>query len=74
MSLVSEPEQYKDGWCPFARSNGGVCVHLTNCQMAAQYRLASYYTECPKIYRKPVLYLLKHRFAVYLSRCSTDLR
>ena len=30
-------------------------------------------TECPKIYRKSVLYLLKYRFAVYLSRCSTDL-
>ena len=31
-------------------------------------------TECPKIYRKSVLHLLKYRFAVYLSRCSTDLR
>ena len=27
-----------------------------------------------KIYRKSVLYLLEYRFAVYLSRCSTDLR
>ena len=33
-----------------------------------------YITECPKIYRKSVLNLLKYRFAVYLSRCSTDLR
>ena len=31
-------------------------------------------TECLKIYRKSVLHLLKHGFAVYLSRCSTDLR
>ena len=33
-------------------------------------------TECPKIYRKSVLHLLKYRyrFAVYLGRCSTDLR
>ena len=31
-------------------------------------------TECPKIYRKSVLHLLKYRFKVYLSRCSTDLR
>ena len=30
--------------------------------------------ECPKIYRKSVLHMLKYRFAVYLSRCSTDLR
>ena len=32
-----------------------------------------YVTECTKIYRKSVLHLLKYRFAVYLSRCSTDL-
>ena len=32
------------------------------------------YTECPKIYRKFVLHLLKYKFSVYLSRCSTDLR
>ena len=31
-------------------------------------------TECPKIYRKSVLHLLKYRFAVNLSRCSIDLR
>ena len=31
-------------------------------------------TECPKIYRKSVLHLPEHRFALYLSRCSTDLR
>ena len=31
-------------------------------------------TECPKIYRKSVLHLLKYRFAVYISRRSTDLR
>ena len=74
MSLVSEPEQYKDGWCPFARSNGGVCVHLTNCQMAAQYWLASYYTESPKIYCKSVLYLLKYTANLCFSRYSTGLR
>ena len=32
------------------------------------------HTECPRINRKCVLHLLKHRCAVYLSRCSTDLR
>ena len=32
------------------------------------------HTVCPKIYRKSVLHLLKYRFAVYLSRCSTDLQ
>ena len=32
------------------------------------------YTECAVIYRESVLHLLKYRFAVYLSRCSTDLR
>ena len=32
------------------------------------------YTECLKSYRKSVLHLLKYRFVVYLSRCSTDLR
>ena len=31
-------------------------------------------TECAKIYRKSVLHLRKYRFAVYLSRCGTDLR
>ena len=31
-------------------------------------------TQCPKIYRKSVLHLLKYRIAVYLSRSSTDLR
>ena len=31
-------------------------------------------TKCPKMYRKSLLHLLKYRFAVYLSRCSTDLR
>ena len=31
-------------------------------------------TEFPKIYSKSVLHLLKYRFAVYLSKCSTDLR
>jgi len=25
-------------------------------------------TECPKIYRKSVLHMIKYRFAVYLSR------
>ena len=32
------------------------------------------HTECTKIYHKPVLDLLKFRFAVYLSRCSTELK
>ena len=32
------------------------------------------HTECPKIYRKSVLHLLKLRSPEYLSRCSTDLR
>ena len=32
------------------------------------------FTECPKIYRKAVLHLLKYRSSVYFSRCSTDLR
>ena len=36
--------------------------------------IMAYDTECPKIYRKSVLHLLKYIFAVYLSRCSTDLR
>ena len=27
------------------------------------------YTECPNIYQKSVLHLLKYKFAVYLSRC-----
>ena len=31
-------------------------------------------TECPKIYQKSVLHLLWYRFAVYLSRYSTDLQ
>ena len=31
-------------------------------------------SECPNIYRKSVLHLLMGTFAVYLSRCSTDLR
>ena len=31
-------------------------------------------TECPKIYRKSVLHMLKYRFVVYLSRCNTNLR
>ena len=31
-------------------------------------------TECPKIYRKSVLHLLKYTENLYLSRCSTDLR
>ena len=31
-------------------------------------------TECPRIYRKCVLHLLKYICAVYLSRCSTNLR
>ena len=31
-------------------------------------------TECPKIYCISVLYLLKNRFAVYLSRYSAFLR
>ena len=30
-------------------------------------------SECPKIYRKSVLHLLKYRFAVYLSSYSTAL-
>ena len=30
--------------------------------------------ECPKIYRKSVLHLLKYTTNIYLSRCSTDLR
>ena len=32
------------------------------------------YTECLKIYQKPVLNLLKYTTNLYLSRCSTDLR
>ena len=28
-----------------------------------------HYTECPKIYRKSVLHLLKYKFPIYLSRC-----
>ena len=32
------------------------------------------HTECPKIYRKSVLHLLKYTTNLYLSRCSTDLR
>ena len=31
-------------------------------------------TECPIIYRKSVLHLLKYTTNIYLSRCSTDLR
>ena len=31
-------------------------------------------TECPKIYRKYVLHLLKYTANLYLIRCSTDLR
>ena len=31
-------------------------------------------TECPKIYRKSVLHLLRYRLAVYLSLCTTDMR
>ena len=31
-------------------------------------------TECPKIYRKSVLHLLKYTANLYLSRGSTDLR
>ena len=31
-------------------------------------------TECPTIYRKSVLHLLKYRFTVYISRYSTHLR
>ena len=47
-------------------------------QSAAQYAGSpskkTIQTECPKINRKSVLHLLKYRFAVYLSRCSTDFR
>ena len=32
------------------------------------------FTECPKIYRKSVLHMLRYIFVVYLSRSSTDLR
>ena len=32
------------------------------------------FTECPQIYSKSVLHLLKYKFAVFLSRCCTDLR
>ena len=32
------------------------------------------HTECPKMYRKSVLHLLKYRVTVYLNRCSADLR
>ena len=31
-------------------------------------------TECPKMYRKYVLYLLKYTENLYWSRCSTDFR
>ena len=31
-------------------------------------------TECPKIYRKSVLHLLKYNVNLYLNICSTDLR
>ena len=33
-----------------------------------------HYTECPKIYRKYEIHLLKYSTTLYLSRCSTDLR
>ena len=32
------------------------------------------YTECPKIYHKSVLHLLRYTANLYLSRCVTDLR
>ena len=31
------------------------------------------HTECPEIYRKTILHLLKYAADLYLSRCSTDL-
>ena len=43
-------------------------------QISYDLTIHSVYTECPKIYRKALLHLLKYRFAVYLTRCSTDLR
>ena len=36
--------------------------------------LSAGHTECPKIHRKSVLHLFKYKFAVYLTRCSTDMR
>ena len=36
--------------------------------------LCNKHTECPKIYRKSVLNLLKYITNIYLSICSTDLR
>ena len=39
----------------------------------SKYILYTLTTECPKFYRKSVLYMFKYRFVVCLSRCSTDL-
>ena len=38
------------------------------------FRATILYTECPKIYLKSVLYLLKYTENLYLSRCSAGLR
>ena len=32
------------------------------------------HTECPKIYRKSILHILKYTTNLYLSRCNTILR
>ena len=52
-------------WC--------LCPHLSH-SSKGYGGISKSYTECPKIYRKSVLHLLKYRFVVYFSRRSTYLR
>ena len=51
-------------------------IFVQQIECSAEWRLAfkQQCTECPKIYRKSVLHLLKYTANLYLSRCSTDLR
>ena len=51
------------------RAEGCISVHRSG---YSGQRLQG--TECPKIYRKSVLQLLKYRSAIYLSDCSTNLQ
>ena len=69
------------GYCAEADTDDGNTMNkkVRNAQIA-QYNFifgelsALNHTECPKIYRKSVLYLLKYTANLYQSRCSTDLR
>ena len=56
------------------KSSSRASVYCGNPTSEDTWRHGYSYTDCPKIYRKSLLRLLKYRFALYLSRFSTDLR